>query len=67
MANNKSKMKKASSNNAGGGVVYVMGLVGGLVYFVQAADGLWMVILGVLKAIVWPAYIVYKLLESFYG
>jgi len=38
-----------------GSAVYGLGLVG--------AAGLWPVILGILKALVWPALVVYKLLE----
>ncbi|OGD84073.1 hypothetical protein A2165_00910 [Candidatus Curtissbacteria bacterium RBG_13_40_7] len=43
--------------------VYGLGLVGAVVYFIQHAttfgEGVW----GVLKAIVWPAILAYKLLE----
>ena len=47
----------------GASAVYGLGLVGAVVYFIQHAttfgEGVW----GVLKAIVWPAIVVYKLLE----
>lgn len=49
------------------GALYFVGFIGALVYFMQAADGFGAVITGFLKAMVWPAYVVYKLLESFYG
>jgi hypothetical protein len=42
-----------------------MGFIGALVYFIQHASGFWMGMLGFLKAIVWPAIVVYKLLEYF--
>lgn len=42
--------------------VYGIGLIGALVYFIQQATGFWMGALGILKALVWPAMIVYKLL-----
>jgi hypothetical protein len=63
-----SKAKKVASNeSASGGAVYGLGFVGALIYFIQAADGFWEILLAFLQAMVWPAYIVYKLLEGFYG
>lgn len=68
MADTKTTSKKhVDKASDGGGAVYGLGLVGALIYFVQAADGFWEVLLGLLKAVVWPAYVVYKLLEGFYG
>ena len=62
------KIKKIKyTNSSSGGLVYCLGFVGALIYFLQAADGFWMGVLGLLKALIWPAFIVYKLLESFYG
>lgn len=61
---NKKYYNKASDE---GGMVYFVGFIGALIYFIQTADGFWDGVLGVLQAIVWPAYVVYKLLESFYG
>lgn len=46
----------------GGGIVYGLGLIGALVYYVSAADGFWPVVLGILKALVWPAFLVYEVL-----
>jgi len=43
--------------------VYGLGLIGAAVYFIQNADTFWMGALGILKALVWPAFLVYKLLE----
>ncbi len=50
-------------NNAGSGAVYGLGLIGAAVYFVQHATTLWEGVLGILKAIVWPALLTFKLLE----
>lgn len=47
----------------GGNAVYGLGFVGALIYFLQHATTLWMGLLGILKAIVWPALLVYKVLE----
>lgn len=47
-----------------GNAVYCLGIFGAVVYYVQQADGFWTVILGILKALVWPAFLVYELLKS---
>jgi hypothetical protein len=59
-------MSKHKSNSNGGGL-YFLGFVGSIVYWMQAAIGFGAVVTGFLKSIVWPAYLVYKLLEGFYG
>jgi hypothetical protein len=46
-----------------GNAVYGLGLIGALVYYIQAAGGFWEGVLGVLKALVWPAFLVYELLK----
>lgn len=43
--------------------VYGLGFVGALIYYVQHAATLGAGLLGLLKAMVWPAMLVYKLLE----
>jgi len=53
----------ASTGNA----VYGLGLIGALVYYIGHADGFWVGVLGVLKAIVWPAFVVYELLGHLAG
>ena len=40
--------------------VYFLGMVGAGVHFISAATGFWMGVVGVLKAIVWPAFLVYE-------
>ncbi len=57
----------ATTISGGGGVVYGLGLVGALIYFLQHAVGLWPIVLAILKAIVWPTFIVFKLLENLFG
>jgi hypothetical protein len=43
--------------------VYGLGLIGAAVYYISHATNFWMGVLGFLKAIVWPAFLVYQLLE----
>lgn len=47
----------------GGDAVYGLGFVGAAIYFIQQASTFGMGVFGVLKAIVWPALIVYRLLD----
>jgi hypothetical protein len=59
----KSDMKNKNCNSHGcNGGIYCLAVIGSLVYYIQNADSFWMGVLGVLKAIVWPAILVYKLL-----
>lgn len=43
-----------------------MGVIGALVFFIKQAATFWMGVLGVLKALFWPAIFVYKLLIILY-
>ncbi len=48
--------------NGGAGAVYFLGLVGAAVYYISGAVGFWAGVIGFLKALVWPAFLVYELL-----
>jgi hypothetical protein len=43
------------------GAIYGLGLVGALIYFISTATSFWGGVVGVLKALVWPAFMVYGL------
>ena len=45
------------------GVLYGLGLIGAAVYYIQHAVGFWPVVLALLKALVWPALLVYDALQ----
>jgi len=45
------------------GAVYGLGLIGAAIYYIQNAETFWLGVIGILKAIVWPAFIVYELLK----
>ena len=49
--------------NQGGSMVYCLGLIGAAVYFIGNATTFWMGVIGFLKALVWPAFLVYKAFE----
>ncbi len=48
----------------GGDAVYGLGLIGALIYYLQHATTFAIGALGVLKAIFWPAFLMYKVVES---
>lgn len=50
-----------------GGAVYGLGLIGALVFFWQQADAFWIYVLAVLKALVWPAFLVYEAFAALLG
>ncbi len=45
------------------GAVYGLGFIGAAIYFISTATGFWMGALGILKALVWPAFLVYEALK----
>ena len=60
-------MGKFHTKDASCNSVYGLGFIGALIYFISSATTFWMGVLGVLKAIVWPAYLVYELLKFLLG
>ncbi len=55
--------RKVVYRNAAGAPVYGLGLIGAAVYYIGQATTFWLGVLGFLKAIVWPAMLVYELLQ----
>lgn len=53
----------AARNTGVFGGSYFVTIVGAAVYFVGHAGSFWLGVLGILKALVWPAFVVYKVLE----
>jgi hypothetical protein len=51
----------------GGNAVYGIGLIGAAVYYIGHATTFWMGVLGFLKALVWPAFLVYDVLKFLHG
>jgi hypothetical protein len=41
------------------GAVYGLGFIGAAIYFISHAAGFWIGVLGFLKAVVWPAILVF--------
>jgi hypothetical protein len=58
------KVKEVHKNvGNGGGMVYCLGLIGAAVYYIQNSTNFWEGVVGILKAFVWPAFVIYGLLD----
>ena len=55
--------KKAMNNNGMCGGVYGMAFIGAAIYFIQHALTFWDGVWGFIRALFWPATLIYKLLE----
>ena len=56
------KNGKTVYKSGAGGPIYGLGFIGAVIYYIKIATGFWMGVLGILKAMVWPAFLVYKIL-----
>ncbi|MBD3252569.1 hypothetical protein GF386_02470 [Candidatus Pacearchaeota archaeon] len=64
MAKKTAKCKIINNQGCGcGGAFYGLGFIGSAIYYISTATGFWNGVLGVLKAIVWPAFLVFELLK----
>ena len=57
--------QKVSTSSGANGAVYGLGIIGAAIYYILTATSFWMGVLGVLKAIVWPAILVFEALKYF--
>ena len=56
------KGRRAGAGKGAGGV-WFLGFLGAVVYYIHTHSGtFWLVLLAFLKALVWPAFLVYHLL-----
>jgi len=64
---NKDTMKnsfcKRSTCGGCAGCFYFLGFLGSAIYYISTATGFWIGILGTLKSLVWPAFLVFELLK----
>jgi hypothetical protein len=50
-----------------GNAVYGLGFIGAAIYYISTATTFWVGVLGFLKALVWPAFLVYEALKALIG
>lgn len=55
--------KEMVGKNGPLGFVFFIAWFGALVYFINQADGFWQVVLAFLQACVWPALLLYRVLQ----
>ncbi len=55
---------KDKSEQAPTAAIYGLGFIGAAVYYISQATTFWIGVLGFLKAIVWPAFLVYEALKN---
>jgi len=58
-------MQNEVQKNAPSSAVYGLGIIGAAVYFISHASGFWVGVVGFLKAMVWPAFLVYEAFKHF--
>ena len=57
----KQKSFKSRCSSGATGCIWFLGFVGSAVYFIQQATSFGVGVVGLLKALVWPAFLVYHL------
>ncbi len=58
------KMKKMKCDMQGcSSCAYFLGIIGAAVYYISTTSGFWNGVVGILKAIVWPAFLVFEVLK----
>jgi hypothetical protein len=57
------KKMQCHPGRGGGGALYGLGIIGALFYFLQNAHSFAEAVVGILKALVWPALLIYKALQ----
>ncbi|HEX9902261.1 MAG TPA: hypothetical protein VGB72_05315 [Acidobacteriota bacterium] len=49
-----------NANQGGANAIYGLGFLGAAIYFIGHASNFWAGVLGFLKAIVWPVFLVFE-------
>ena len=58
--------KGMTTSKGTSGAVYGLGFIGAAIFFIGQATTFWLGVLGFLKAIIWPLFLVLKALEKLY-
>lgn len=59
----KKECKRKGEWRGGPEAIYGLGFIGAAIYYISTAATFWMGVLGFLKAIVWPVFLVYEALK----
>ena len=52
--------KNAVNQNAPSSAIYGLGFIGAVIYYISSATGFLSGVIGFIKALVWPAFLVYE-------
>jgi hypothetical protein len=56
-------LSQINMRKEGSGAIYGMAVIGAAVYYVRHAVTFWAGVIGIIKAIFWPAVLIYKVLD----
>ena len=56
-------MTEKKYNNSSNNAIYGLGFIGAAIYFISHATTFWMGVLGFLKAIIWPVFLIYEVFK----
>lgn len=63
MKKSKKDFKCKAKDHGKGGCAYFLGFLGAAIYYISTATSFWGGVLGFLKAIVWPVFLVYEIMQ----
>jgi hypothetical protein len=63
----KNKCKPKTIQHCHDGAFYFLGFIGAAIYYLLNATGFWNGVLGLLKAFIWPVFLVYELFKFLLG
>ncbi|MCK9324746.1 MAG: hypothetical protein M0P69_04540 [Bacteroidales bacterium] len=61
------KKGRSNTNPGASGAVYGLGFIGAAIFFIGQATTFWAGVLGFLKAIIWPVFLILKALQALYS
>ena len=61
----KNKCKHSHDRGSFAGVFYFLGFLGAAIYYISNASSFWWGVLGFLKALVWPVFLIWEALNFF--
>lgn len=59
----KKERKKTNDRHTADSALYFFGFIGAAIYYISTASTFWIGVIGFLKAMVWPAFLVFEALK----
>lgn len=60
----RNRCKEVQYRSKAGDAVYGLGVIGAAIFFISQATNFWMGVLGLIKAFVWPVFLVFEALKA---